>query len=260
MNPAETSNFIEKLEKIAKDYHAGSFEDMWIEKAGQDFEWPWIQKQIKDNSEILDLGFGDGHSFNRLKEIAVSKNLMVTVLEGASSLVIEASERATERFKIVHGFFEDHQSLEGYDLIIASHVLEHVDSPQYLLKHLATLLRPNGIILGIVPNCESIHRRLAVNLGLQPNLDTLSSRDHIVGHQRVYSANSLRSDFEQSGWTITEMRGFFLKPFSNSQLIPFGPDIVNALLAVSDEIPLEFCANLGFIAKVHEGRTSDSAK
>ena len=252
MNPAEMDSYAEKLERIAKDYHDGNFEDMWIEKAGQDFEWPWIQKQIKNNSAILDLGFGDGHSFNNLKQIAEEKNLTITVLEGAYSLVSEANKRSTPRFEIIHGFFEDHESSDGYDLIIASHVLEHVDSPILLLNHLATLLRPNGIILGIVPNCESIHRRLAVKLGIQSDLDTLSPRDQVVGHQRVYSAESLRWDFEHSGWRIIDMRGFFLKPFSNSQLIPFGPKMIDALLEISNEIPLELCANLGFIAKLNE--------
>ena len=72
----------------------------------------------------------------------------------------------------------------------------------------------------------------------------------MVGHQRVYSLNSLRSDFCAAGLKLTESRGFFLKPFSNSQMIPFGIEIIDSLLKVSDELPVEICANIGFVCKL----------
>ena len=237
-----------KLEEIALNYHAGELADMWIEKAGQDFEWPWIQSQIDDNSRVLDLGYGDGHSFFNLRAIAEKKNLAITLVEGAPTLVKAARGEATIRIEVIQDFFETYSARQDFDVIIASHVLEHVDSPVQLLKHLATLLSPTGVMVGIVPNRESIHRRLAVTMGIQPELDTLSPRDVIVGHQRVYSMDTLKNDFLSAGWTIIEMKGYFLKPFSNSQLIPLGEEVIQSLLEISAEVPAEFCANLGFVA------------
>ena len=240
----------EKLEKIAAEYHGGQLEDMWIEKAGQDFEWPWIESHIPANAHVLDLGYGDGHSFNNLKKLTLNKNLRVTVIEGASSLVEVAKKNSNTSIEVVNGFFESFESQLKFDVIIASHVLEHVDNPIDLLKHLKRFLADDGIILGIVPNSESIHRRLSVLLNLQERLDTLSERDHLVGHQRVYSLCSLKTDFLEAGLILSESRGFFLKPFSNSQLIPFGSEIINSLLKVSDELPIEICANIGFVCKL----------
>jgi len=239
-----------KLEKIAVDYHNGQLQDMWIEKAGQDFEWPWIQSKIPDAGNILDLGYGDGHSFQNLKILTTHRDLQVTVIEGAKSLVEIAKKNANSNFDIVHDFFETFQTGSRFDVIIASHVLEHVDNPVELLLHLKKFLTTNGMILGIVPNSESIHRRLAVILKLQDSLDSLSQRDFLVGHQRVYSLRSLTADIESSGLKLVESRGFFMKPFSNSQLIPFGPEIVGSLLAVSEELPVEICANIGFVCQL----------
>lgn len=238
-----------KLEQIAQNYHDGHLNDMWIEKASQDFEWPWIESQIQDNSKVLDLGYGDGHSFFNLQAIAAQKNLRVTLVEGAPTLVQIANERAKDRMEVVQDYFETYSTRKDFDLIIASHVLEHVDSPVELLKHLASLMRPGGKMVGIVPNRESIHRRLAVSMGIQDELDSLSPRDILVGHQRVYSTETLQADFTAAGWLVTEVKGYFLKPFSNSQLIPLGEKVIQSLLEISPELPAQLCANLGFVAR-----------
>jgi len=245
-----SKQYSEKLEKIAAEYHSGHLEDMWIEKAGQDYEWPWIESHIPANGNVLDLGYGDGHSFNNLKELTLTRNLRVTVIEGAASLVAIAKKNSNSSIEVINGFFESFESQLKFDVIIASHVLEHVDNPIELLGHLKQFLTAEGKILGIVPNSESIHRRLSVFLNLQERLDSLSKRDHLVGHQRVYSLSSLKSDFYEAGLNLIESRGFFLKPFSNSQLIPFGIEIIESLLRVSDELPVEICANIGFVCEL----------
>jgi|688.fasta_scaffold142409_4 2-polyprenyl-3-methyl-5-hydroxy-6-metoxy-1,4-benzoquinol methylase len=243
----------ENLENIARTYHLGGQQDMYIEEAGQEFEWPWIAQRIKEKSRILDLGYGDGHSFNNLKKDAEAKDWQITLVEGASSLVTIAQLNASERIKVEHAFFEDFTSPESFDVIIASHVLEHVEDPVALLKHLGKLLSKNGIIIGIVPNRESIHRRLAVILGIQPHLDSLSDRDHLVGHRRVYSLETLSSDFQMSGWKVLEVRGFFLKPFANSQLLHLDLKVIDSLLKISDDLPVEMCANIAFVCQREDG-------
>lgn len=239
----------DNLENIARTYHLGSQQDMYIEEAGQEYEWPWIAQRIQEKSRILDLGYGDGHSFNNLKRDAEAKDWQITLVEGASSLVSIAQLNASERIKVEHAFFENFTSSETFDVIIASHVLEHVEDPVALLKHFRKLLSKNGIIIGIVPNRESIHRRLAVILGIQPYLDSLSDRDHLVGHRRVYSLETLASDFRMSGWRMLESRGFFLKPFANSQLLNFDLKVINSLLRISDDLPVEMCANIAFVCQ-----------
>jgi hypothetical protein len=89
-------------------------------------------------------------------------------------------------------------------------------------------------------------------MGLQEKLDTLSPRDKIVGHLRVYSIESLKQDIEQSYLEITSLKGFFLKPLANSQLIKFDKSLVDALLVVSDELPVDLAANIGFVACIRE--------
>ena len=48
-------------------------------------------------------------------------------------------------------------------------------------------------------------------MGLQPTLDTLSARDHLVGHRRVYGLDTLRADLAGAGFRVDDEFGYFLK-------------------------------------------------
>ena len=160
----------------------------------------------------------------------------------------EAVEQAPLDFEIVHSFFEEFERLSAFDVVLASHVLEHVDNPIELLLSLYRSLKPKGRLVGIVPNAQSIHRELAVIMGLQEKLDTLSNRDLMVGHQRVYTLDSLEAHLSEAGFRLLSVRGFFLKPFSNGQLVGFDSSVIQALNEIADRLPPSICANLGFVA------------
>jgi len=239
-----------RLNEIATEYHQAEMQDMYIENMGQFYEVPWIHSQIPSGSRILDLGYGDGLVFDSLLDFAEENSCEVTMIEGSGKLVEQARQHASGRAIVEHSFFETYESIEKFDVVLASHVLEHVDHPVAVLNHLSTICYPSARIVGLVPNCESIHRRLAVLMGLQSKLDSLSTRDNIVGHQRVYSLATLHDDFAESPWEITEYRGFFLKPLANSQLLGFDKSLISALLKISDELPTELSANIAFVAEL----------
>ena len=132
---------------------------------------------------------------------------------------------------------------------MATHVLEHVDKPVLLLERMRNWLSPNGIIIIIVPNCESIHRQLAVIMDLQSNLDTLGERDKLVGHQRVYSFDTLESDIIKAGYNTLDKKGFFLKVLPNSMMLNFNPKLIEALNIISNILPNNLLGNIGIVIK-----------
>jgi 2-polyprenyl-3-methyl-5-hydroxy-6-metoxy-1,4-benzoquinol methylase len=243
---------ISELNRIASDYHHNQPEDIWIENRIQEFEFPWIKGHIKAGMEILDLGIGDGIILNLLQKCQEELRFKLDVIEGSTEIYKKFNKAVNKDITIFNNFFENFNSNKSYDLILMSHILEHVDQPKEILSRFQQFLTPTGKILGIVPNRHSLHRRLAVHMGLQEKLETLSPRDKIVGHLRVYSIESLKQDIEQSYLEISSLKGFFLKPLANSQLIKFDKSLVDALLVVSDELPVDLAANIGFVASKRE--------
>ena len=58
-------------------------------------------------------------------------------------------------------------------------------------------------------------------MGLQPNLDTLSERDHLVGHQRVYDYEMLVKQVNEAGFRVVAEKGFLMKVLPNSMMKDF---------------------------------------
>lgn len=232
------------LNRIAIDYHTNeSIPDIHIENTCQIYFIEWLKRQIPDKSSVLELGYGDGIVTNELSNI----DCELTLIEGATTLV-DIAQRKHPNINCVDTLFEDYTPTKLFDVILASHVLEHVDNPVDIIKLMSKWLKPNGKIIIVVPNMNSIHRQLAVIMGLQPALDTLSERDLLVGHQRVYSISSLSDHIRQGGLIPQQSKGFFLKSLPNSMMLQYSPELLVALNEISNTMPSDILANIAIIA------------
>ena len=234
----------DRLNEIAVDYHTSEgVPDKFIEDALQRHSLEWISEHLDNASRVLELGYGEGI----VTEHLVSTGKAVTLLEGSSILVERIRARYGSRVSPVLGLFEEFTVNDPFDAVVASHVLEHVDDPVALLARMRAWVKPGGSVLIIVPNSESIHRRLAVLMGLQARLDTLGARDVLVGHQRVYSLQALLADVQAGGFHVRAQRGFFFKPLPNSMMLAFEPGLIDAMNQIADTMPIEWMSNLGLV-------------
>jgi hypothetical protein len=94
----------------------------------------------------------------------------------------------------------------------------------------------------VVGNAGSYHRRIAVKMGIQAHLDSLSERDKTVGHLMVYSRHLIYNHLLQAGWVPVSERGLGLKVLPNSMLAKLDPAIVHTMMQM--EVDTEFSANL----------------
>jgi 2-polyprenyl-3-methyl-5-hydroxy-6-metoxy-1,4-benzoquinol methylase len=237
--------FRESIENIAERYHGSLQSDIHIENICQLFEIEWLKKVIPNNSVVIDMGYGDG-----LISPAISGICKLTVVEGSKRLCEKASTELPISSKIVCSLFEDFVPEALADVVIASHVLEHVQDPYDILKKISKWLKKDGIIIIIVPNKESIHRRIAHDMNIIDSLDQLSERDFMVGHKRVYGLQELILELESADFEIKSHRGFFVKPFSNAQMLTWNSEALIMLNELSEVVPSHFCANLAVIAKL----------
>jgi len=231
------------LEDIADHYHLAPQPDAYIEEAYQDHEIKWILHQAKECKRILDLGLGDGRVFAALTKMTKDPETEIHIVEASSALIAKYQPSDPQTF-FHNALFEDFTSELSFDLIIASHVFEHVEDPKILITRLESLLSRKGILLVVVPNADSLHRLLAVEIGFQDDKHDLSARDHLVGHRRVYDLQWLKSEFVDSRLQVVDERGFFVKPFSNAQLMDFPLEIIQGLVRLGDQIPANLCANI----------------
>ncbi|MCO4312575.1 class I SAM-dependent methyltransferase [Pectobacterium versatile] len=238
------------LEENAENMYLGDiYGDFFIEDIQHGENFHRVLDLIKESgaSSILDCGYGTGAIATKLA--ALPSSVSIDIIEGSDLLCKQAKERFGHRICIINSFFEFYEPNKKYDVILALHVLEHVEESVNLLRKFHSWLNPGGIVIAAVPNANSIHRKLAVMLNLQPCLEHLSQRDIAVSHKRVYMPSQLESEFKQAGFDINEISGYFLKIVPNSMMLNWSPELISALTKVSDQIPSELLANIFLVAK-----------
>lgn len=168
---------------------------------------PFLKGEI-----ALELGPASGY----MTKLLVEEFKTLHLLEGSDSLLNEIPNYLN--VTKYHSLFEDFETTQKYDSIIMSHVLEHIETPNLVLKKIYNWLADDGIFLVSVPNAKSIHRLVAVEMGMLTNEYELNSRDHELGHYRVYDMNTLSADMIEAGFKIIQKGGVFFKPVSNGQI------------------------------------------
>lgn len=110
-----------------------------------------------DPVTVLDIGCGDGHTLNLFREVPGARVETHGVDFNAGAI----AEAARQGHKTYLGRFEDADLPVGYfDLVMASHVIEHVEDPRGFTQKVRSILKPGGIFWFETPNIESLDARL----------------------------------------------------------------------------------------------------
>lgn len=160
----------------------------------------------------------------------------------AVAALIERQEKAYgARIRGFVSLFEDFQPERQYDTVVMGHVLEHVHDAIVLLRRAKSWCKTKGRLLILVPNAESIHRLVGVQLGVLDAPTSFSAGDLSLGHRRVYTQESLRSDVEAAGLSCEDMDGILLKPLSNSQMDAWDASLRTAFFELGNKLPRFAC-------------------
>ena len=186
----------------------------------------------------LELGPASGY----MTKLLVNEFETLHLLEGSESLLKEIPDYPN--VTKYHSLFEDFETTQKYDSIIMSHVLEHIENPVLVLKKIHDWLKNDGVFLISVPNAKSIHRLVAVQMGMLTSEYELNSRDHELGHFRVYDMETLKAHMTEAGFKIQETGGIFLKPVSNGQIESnWTPEMIDGFYKAGKYFA-EYCAEI----------------
>jgi len=231
----------QKLENIANKHLSPTEEDrvdVFVAKSQMEFLLPYVL-----GDKVLELGYGFGYWTNKVIEIYKH----TYIIDASKKLLDEAKNLYGDKVTCYESFFEDFDSPIKFNTIIASYILEHVEDTVLVLKKAKEWLAPNGRIIIVVPNAESLHRQLAVLMNLQESIYTLGKRDYEVGHVRVYDSQMLNNDILEAGYRIIYETGFFLKPLPFSMMTDYSDKLLQAMVEISPKLPINLMANLAFV-------------
>lgn len=188
--------------------------------------------------KALELGCGNG-SWTR---ILCERYDVVDVVEG-SGMLIECIMR-----ECGHGqaLVRTHEMLvedflaaadETWKHVYMTFLLEHLDNPAAVLSSVRPLIESSGKMFLAVPNALSVHRMVALRMGLIKRPDELSENDRLVGHRRIYTPELLGSHLSDAGYSDIAITTVALKPLSLGQMKDWPPELVDAFCRSGDIVP-----------------------
>ena len=243
----------EELEKVNREYLAPS-PDRDVDKVVLGFCAEYVVDRLPaDRERVLELGLGDQvwtpkllAKFPHVTSIDGSKALLDTMAESL------AGKESADRWTPVLTMFEDYTPERKFDLTLATFVLEHVDDAYRIIERARThWLEPNGMLAVMVPHALSLHRRLAVTLGLSQYPAQLGETDRRMGHKICFDYMQMEKMLVDAGYSVVERKGMFTKALPNSLLTGCSHNQLKGLFNLGLELPIEYSASIYFLSRVN---------
>lgn len=152
---------IKKTQKFGENYFKTNlYKDSNFDKKYTMYWWSCrfyskLVLKFFQQGKLLEIGCGLGHLLGRLSE-----NFDTTGIDVNKWAIDECKKRFPEsKFYVLPA--EDVEKLkEKYEVVVIRHVLEHLASPEDVIKKVSNLVKPKGLLLIATPNPDGIMAKI----------------------------------------------------------------------------------------------------
>jgi SAM-dependent methyltransferase len=180
---------------------------------------------------------------------------MTTLLAGEGRRVLgvdrsrpyleRARARALPHADFVTGDLEGLGDLGRFDHVVLANVAHELGDPVAVLSHVARSLTAEGALVHVsLPNPRSLHRLVAMEMGLIDRLDVLAERNVRFGTRRHYAAGEVLALAAASGLELAAREGVFLKPLPNDAMAALPADVLDGFERAARHLPEHGAMNL----------------
>lgn len=166
---------------------------------------------------LLEVGCGESPLFTDLPDVAGA------VIEPSPAFALHARQLAAVRpeWEVLQGSVEEvaHDSRGvTFDMVVLSCLLHEVTDPQALLAAVRSFCSSDTLLLVTVPNATSLHRLLAVAMGLIDDVRATSATQRRMQQRGLYDREGLDQELRRAGFTVQDGGTLFVKPFTHEQM------------------------------------------
>ena len=182
-----------------------------------------ILQKFKKNLKFLDVGCGDGLFLNHLKRQTKFE------LYGGDYSIPKVEKCRSKGLNVIKIDLEKKLPFKDnfFDIVYAGEVIEHLYDPDYAIKEISRIIKPDGYFLLSTPNLLAWYNRLLFLLGIKPlfiEMSTISTlvgagflkrfiKDpHPVGHIRIFNYDAIRDLLHIYGFNILKYKGAIFSP------------------------------------------------
>jgi SAM-dependent methyltransferase len=192
-----------------------------------------IERHLGPTAHILELGSATG----LMTSLLAREGREFVCVERSTPYVARARGRGLPRVEIVQGRIEDYPTGVTFDHVLAINLLHEIPDLDPLMRHIAGLLKPTGLLHVALPNPASLHRLVALEAGLIDSLCEISERGRRFSTLRLFPAAEFVERASGWGFTCIEQSSVLVKPLPNAEMARMPEAIIEAFDAVTAILP-----------------------
>ena len=177
-------------ETEAKDYLFDSSQGEKIFK----LTYPYIES--KKNLKVFEIGAGSGSNLKGFRDTAIKKDITCTLegLEFSENYVKKASEIGVKLYtESIEQYIKTHHDT-NYDVIILSHVFEHINNLDEFLSSVKEIMNDNTLLYIEVPGVLMLHKNRAYSCNFKKYL--------VHAHLYQFTAETLKNTLEKNSFQL----------------------------------------------------------
>ena len=188
---------------ISNEYQNG-YPYTVVENINSDFHQRRINSTIdlinnlnkKENLNLLDLGCGQGHFTNIIKN--KFPDFDVFGIDYSISAINYANSNFKDISFIVANAYHPPFTDEYFDIIVCNNIWEHVPDPLNLLKAISRVLKPNGLLIISTPSRYRLYNLIMTLLG--KNISLMSKL-----HVTEYTVGQVKEQLRYGGYKVNKV-------------------------------------------------------
>ena len=197
-----------------------------------------IGEHVKPGEIVLELGCATG----LMTEILAARGCQIIGVDRSEEYLGRARERVS-RAEYVRDDVSTYEPGVKIDHVVATNVLHELPDPLGFLRHCRRILRPGGLLHLALQNPNSIHRLVALELGLIDSVTEISERGAQWGTLHMFTAAQLEAMCYGAGFEMMSRRGIMLKPLPNAEMERLSPEVLDGFQRAARWFPEHSAVN-----------------
>jgi 2-polyprenyl-3-methyl-5-hydroxy-6-metoxy-1,4-benzoquinol methylase len=194
-----------------------------------------VVDHVRAGDRVLELGCATGRMSARLARAGAE----VLGVDRSVAYIERAADRGLPGARFVVADVEEHLRRERrrYHHVVATNLLHELEDPARFVTDAAGRLHPDGLLHLSLQNPGSLHRLVALEMGLIDDLHTTSDRGLAYGTRRSLTRDELVGLGTAAGLTPVLVTGLCLKPLPNALMATLPPAILDGMAVAARHAP-----------------------
>lgn len=192
-----------------------------------------IAPRLGQGTAVLEAGSATG----LLTAAIAGQGRRITCVERSPAYAALARARALPGVTVLEMPLEALPPGPRFDHALATNLLHEFPDPAAILRLLAGLLRPGGLLHVTLPNPRSLHRLVAHHAGLLDDLCEMRLPPPNAQHFRLHHAEDVEAMARAAGLEPLSREGILVKPLPNAGMAQLPPAVLEGFDALARELP-----------------------